>query len=78
MNLVSSFAGPLQQLALVMTAPSFAGLVTVLSGRGFPQRRTVTRMILAADAAAPPGRAGKAKHHSTYHRLFAAARWSIR
>jgi len=52
-----------------MTAPTFASFMTVLTGWVFARRRTVTGMILAADAIG-------AKHHSAYHRVFAAARWS--
>jgi hypothetical protein len=54
-----------------MTAPSFDSFLTLLGGWVFARRCTVTGMIVAADAAR--GR----KHHSAYHRLFAAARWSL-
>jgi hypothetical protein len=70
MNLVSSFADLVQQVSLVMTAPTFTSFITVLTGWVFARRRTVTGTILAADAMG-------AKHHSAYHRLFAAARWSL-
>jgi hypothetical protein len=53
-----------------MTLPTFASFVTVLTGWVFARRRTVTGMIVAADAV-------RAKHHSAYHRVFAAARWSL-
>jgi hypothetical protein len=52
-----------------MTAPSFTNFLTLLTGWVFASRRTVTGMIVAA------GAVGK-KHHSAFHRLFAAARWS--
>jgi hypothetical protein len=58
-----------------MTCPTFESFLTVLAGRVFARRRTVTGMILAAGAVA--GNGGGAKHHSAYHRLFAAARWSL-
>ena len=70
MGLVPSFLELLQPLAGVMTAPSFTTFVTLLSGWVFARRRTVTGMILAA-------RAVGAKHHSAFHRFFAAARWSL-
>jgi hypothetical protein len=54
-----------------MTAPSFNSFVTLLGGWVFARRRTVTGMIVAADAAIG------GKHHASYHRLFATARWSI-
>ncbi len=70
MTLVSSFLELAQQLARVMTAPTFHTLVTVLSGWVFARRRTVTGMILAADAVGT-------KHHSSFHRLFAKAQWCL-
>ena len=70
MTLVSSFLELAQQLACVMTAPTFHTLVTVLSGWVFARRRTVTGMILAADAVGT-------KHHSSFHRLFAKAEWCL-
>ena len=70
MTLVSSFSDLVQQVSFVMTVPTFASFVTVLTGWVFTRRRTVTGMILAADAV-------RTKHHSAYHRVFAAARWSM-
>jgi SRSO17 transposase len=52
-----------------MTAPSFASFVTLLTGWVFARRRTVTGLIVAAQAIG-------VKHHSAFHRLFASARWS--
>jgi len=73
-SLVPSFLELLQPLSCVMTCPTFDSFLTVLTGWVFARRRTVTGMILAADAVGGgPGR----KHHSAYHRLFAAARWSL-
>lgn len=69
-SLVPSFVDLLQPLSCVMTTPSFNSFVTVLTGWVFARRRTVTGMILAAGAVGT-------KHHSAYHRLFAAARWSL-
>jgi hypothetical protein len=62
----------LQPLSCAMTCPSFATFLTVVTGWLFARRRTVTGMIVAADAVGERG-----KHHSAYHRLFAAARWSL-
>lgn len=70
MALVSSFTEFLQQVSFVMTAPTFDSFVTLIAGWIFTSRRTVTGMILAAGAV---GR----KHHSAYHRVFAAASWSL-
>lgn len=70
MFLVSSFAVVLQELAIVMTAPSFQNFVTVLTGWIFARRHTVTGMLTAA------GVAGK-RHHAAFHRVFAQAQWSL-
>lgn len=70
MTLVTSFVAFLQPLSVVMTCPSFDNAITLLAGWVFAPRRTVTCMIMAA------GAVGK-KHHSTFHRLFASARWSL-
>ncbi|GIK17772.1 MAG: hypothetical protein BroJett003_27360 [Planctomycetota bacterium] len=39
-----------------MTALTFAGLLTVLTGWGFVRRRSATGMLLACDALRQPGR----------------------
>lgn len=70
MNLVTSFVEFLQQVAFVFTAPTFDSFVTILTGWIFARRRVVTRMIQAADAV-------ETKHHSAFHRVFSAARWSL-
>jgi len=70
MSLVTSFVVFLQPLAVVMTSPSFNNALTLLAGWVFAPRRTVTGMIAAAGAVG-------LKHHSTFHRLFANARWSL-
>jgi len=70
MTLIPSFVDLLQPLAAVMTAPTFRNLVTIIAGWVFAPRRTVTGMIVAAQAV---GR----KHHGTFHRLFAHASWSL-
>jgi len=65
-----------QQVAPVFTAPTFNSFLTVLTGWAFARRRVVTRMIEAADAVKTPGR-DDVKHHSAFHRVFSAARWSL-
>src|SRR5205823_5775756 len=70
-TLVPSFVDLLQSLSCAMTAPTFGSFLTVVTGWVFARRRTVTGIIVAAGAAVG------AKHHSAYHRLFAAARWSL-
>jgi hypothetical protein len=70
MTLVPSFVDMIQPLHVVMTTPSFASLLMLITGWIYARRRTVTGMIVAADAV------GK-KHHSAFHRLFARARWSL-
>ena len=70
MELVPSFLELVQQVSCVMTAPTFASFMIVLAGWVFARRRTVTRMILAADAV-------ETKQHSAFQRVFAAARWSL-
>jgi hypothetical protein len=59
-----------------MPAPTFASFVTILTGWVFARRRTVTGMLVACGAVRRAGRHG-VKHHSAYHRVFAAARWSL-
>jgi len=70
MSLVTSFVVFLQPLSVVMTCPSFGNAMTLLAGWVFARRRTITGMIAAAGAVG-------LKHHSTFHRLFASARWSL-
>jgi hypothetical protein len=69
-ELVPGFTALLQGLSATMTAPTFASLTTVLAGWTLASRRTITGMIRAAGSTA-------AKHSSSYHRLFSAARWSL-
>ncbi len=69
MNPLSSFRILLQVFSPVMTAPSFNRWVTLLTGWLFARRHTVTGLIMAAQAVG-------AKRHSSFHRVFAAARWS--
>ncbi len=69
-SVVSSFAVVLQELAVVMTVPSFRNFVTILAGWVFARRRTITGILTAS------GIAGK-RHHSAFHRLFAEASWAL-
>lgn len=70
MELGTSFVVLLQELGVVMTAPSFNNFVTILTGWVYARRRTVTGMLVAA------GVAGE-RHHSALHRLFSEASWSL-
>jgi DDE superfamily endonuclease len=70
MPLVSSFVVLVQQMGASMTAPTLASLVTMVTGWLYAGRRTITGIIVAAGAVGQ-------KHHSAYHRVFAAAAWSL-
>jgi len=70
MSLASSFREFVLSLSYVMTQPTFQSLLVVLAGWVFASRRTVTGMIQTAGAV-------EVKHHSAFHRVFAAARWSL-
>lgn len=70
MSFVISFVELLQELNGVMTAPTFQNFLVIAYGWVFARRRRVTAMIQAAGAVG-------GKHHSTFHRFFAAARWSL-
>jgi len=70
MNLVTSFVFLLQEFVVVMNAKTLKNFTTLAAGWIFAHRHTVTGMIVAA------GMAG-VKHHSTFHRIFAAAHWSL-
>jgi SRSO17 transposase len=70
LNLVTSFVALVQELGIVMTAPSFHNFVLILGGWVFARRRTITGALVAG------GFAGK-RHHAAFHRLFAKAVWSL-
>lgn len=70
MNLVTSFVALVQDLGIVMTAPSFKNFRPLLGGWVFARRRTITGMLVAG------GLAG-VRHHAAFHRLFAKASWSL-
>ena len=69
MDLVASFTVLLHSVGFVMTDPSFRSWQTLVTGWVFARRRTVTRLIIAADAL-------EKKHFSSYHRFFSQASWS--
>jgi hypothetical protein len=69
-ELVPTFVALLQGLSATMTAPTFDSFSTLLTGWVFAPRRNVTSMIRATGHRA-------AKHFSSYHRVFSAARWSL-
>lgn len=70
MNLVTSFAFLLQEFAVVMNAKTLENFTTLTAGWIFAHRQTVTGMIVAAGVAG-------VRHHSVFHRIFAAASWSL-
>jgi SRSO17 transposase len=70
LDLVTSFVAFVQELGMVMTAPTFQNFVSVLGGWVFARRRTITGALVAG------GLAGK-RHHAAFHRLFATAVWSL-
>ena len=70
-TLVPSFLELLQPFRSQMTAPTFASLVTVLTGWALCRRRHTVSGALDAVGC------GHDKHFCAYHRLFAAARWDV-
>jgi hypothetical protein len=53
-----------------MSTPAFRNFLIILTGWIFAPRRTLTGMLVAAGVAG-------CRHHAAFHRLFAAARWSL-
>jgi DDE superfamily endonuclease len=72
-ELVPPFLDLLQPFRDQMTRPTFASLLTVLSGWVLCRRHTVSGALCCGIAAG----AAVTKHHSAYHRVFSAARWSL-
>lgn len=74
MTIVYESLGPflraLGKLQIATTAPTFASLVTIVTGWILSGRGTITRMILTAGPSAT-------KHFFSYQRVFSTARWSI-
>lgn len=77
MELVPSFVDLMQQVAWVMTTPTFNSFITVLTGWIFARRRTITGALPAAGAVKTRRGRGAVKHHSAFHRVFSAAQWSL-
>lgn len=75
MTLVLTFVDLVQQVSYAMTQPTFHSFLVMVTGWVFARQRTVTGMIAAAGAVKTT-RARGVKHHSAFHRVFAAARWS--
>ncbi len=67
-DIVTSFSDLLQVFAITMTAPTHSNLIELTKGWVFAPRRTVLGMLRAG---------GIERHHSAFHRMFAAAKWSI-
>jgi hypothetical protein len=70
MSLVTTFLALVQPLGAAMTVPTFAKFLVLLTGWVFARRRTVTGMLVSAAAVG-------SRHHSVFHHVFAAARWSL-
>jgi hypothetical protein len=68
MDLATSFVSLLQVFAAEMTRPTFRHFTKLVTGWLFAPRRTVLEMVRAS---------GAEGHHAGFHRVFAAARWSI-
>lgn len=68
MDIVCSFAELLQVFAVTMTPTTAENLRGLVVGWVFAPRRTIMGMLRAG---------GTERHHSAFHRLFAAARWSV-
>ncbi len=61
---------PMTGIEVTAKVKQSQSFLIVLAGWVFARRRTVTGMIQAAGAVGT-------KHHSAFHRVFAAARWSL-
>lgn len=72
MTFVASFAALVQGLAGAFSKPSFQNLLVIFQGWVLARRHTITSMLVASHALGQ-----EHKHHSAFHRLFAAARWSL-
>jgi len=77
MVLVPSFTRFLQPFSHHMTRPSYASFCTLVGGWIFAARHHVTGSLRAVHQAERRGRRGTPKHFGAYHRVFAAAQWSL-
>jgi SRSO17 transposase len=68
MDLVPGFLELLQPMRVWMYAPTFQNLMILVSGWIFAGQRTVTGLLRAALVR---------RHHSSFHRVFANAAWSL-
>jgi hypothetical protein len=68
MDVATTFLPLLQVFAMEMTNPTFRTLVALAAGWLLAPRRTILGMVRAS---------GTPRHHAAFHRLFAAARWSV-
>jgi len=68
-SVVPSLLDILQPFFKQMTRPTFTSFCTRVAGWVFARRHNVTGALRAVGPAP--------KHHSAYHRVFAAARWSL-
>jgi len=68
MELVNSFHCLLQVFALTMTEPTAVTFRTLVIGWIFAPRRTVLGIARCS---------GTTRHHAAFHRVFAAAKWSV-
>lgn len=69
MSVLPSLLELLQPFFLEMTRPTFTSFTTLVAGWILARRHNITGALRAQQR--PP------KHHSAYHRVFAAARWSL-
>ena len=69
MSVLPSLLDFLQPFFQQMTAPTFASFCTLVSGWILARRHNITGALRPL--------ARSPKHHSAYHRVFAAARWSL-
>jgi hypothetical protein len=68
MDVATTFLPVLQVFSMEMTAPTFRTFLTLVAGWLVAPRRTILGMVRAS---------GTDRHHAAFHRLFAAARWSV-
>lgn len=68
MDVATSFLPLLQVFAAEMTRPTFQTFLTLVAGWLVAPRRTIIGMVRAS---------GTNRHHAAFHRLFAAAEWSV-
>ena len=68
MDICSSFVQMLQVFSFTMTAQTHENFRALVVGWVFAPRRTIMGMLRAG---------GVERHHSAFHRIFAAAKWSV-